>query len=109
MEYLILTGRDLKSSMAGTLGDFSPFFWSVVAPIGLAFLWLGSIYALWETWIRGGSEPTSGAHLFSKLVFSIFMIAVLLASGTALEYLVLGHGVAHAPILGAFVDLARPR
>lgn len=109
MEYLILAGRDLKSSLSGSLGDFSPFFWSIVAPIGLAILWIGSIYALWEVWFRGGAEGGSGSSLFVKVFFSFLMLAAILASGAGLEYLLLGDGVVHAQILGALIELVGPR
>lgn len=105
MEYLVLAGNQLQASLAETLGDYAPLFWSVIAPIGLLILWAGAVYALWETWFRQGRE--SGGGGFLKLVFSLLMVVLILCSGTGVEFLVFGGGHIHARILGALVNLAR--
>jgi hypothetical protein len=105
MEYLVLAGSDIKAGLSQTLGEFAPFFWSVLAPIGLAVLWLWSLYALWGTWRReGGGEELRGGF-FPRLLVSLLLVAMIMGAGTALEYLLLGEGLIHARVLGGVVDL----
>jgi hypothetical protein len=105
MEYLVLAGSDIKAGLSPTLGEFAPFFWSVLAPIGLALLWLWSLHALWGTWRReGGGEELRGG-VVPRLLVSLALVARILGAGTALEYLLLGDGLVHARILGGAVDL----
>ena len=108
MEYLALMGQDLRASLSPTLGQHAAFFWSVVAPIGLALIWVGCVFALWETWFRNGDAKETGSTITFRLFFTVMMSFVVLASGSALEYLLLGGGLVHARVLGGVVDLFRP-
>jgi len=103
-----LLGQDLRASLAPTLGQHAAFFWSVVAPIGLALIWVASVFALWETWFRNGNTKESGSTVTFKLFFTVMMSFMILASGSALEYLLLGGGLVHARVLGGVVNLIRP-
>ncbi len=108
MEYLVLAGNQLQASLADTLGEYGPLFWSVIAPIGLLILWAGAVYALWETWFHQGKGDEGRGGGFIKLVFSLLMVGLILCSGTGLEFLVLGGGHIHAKVLAGVVDLVRP-
>ncbi|MFH1763134.1 MAG: hypothetical protein ABIF09_02980 [Gemmatimonadota bacterium] len=107
MEYLVLAGSDLQATLAQTLGEYAPFFWSVIAPVGLAILWLGGIYVLFETLFRGGNEEDTGGSFLFKLVFGLVTITIILCAGAGLEFLVLGEGHVQASILAGVVDLVR--
>jgi hypothetical protein len=107
MEYLVLAGNGLHESLSRTLGEYAPFFWAVVAPAGLAVLWIGSVFALWQTWSRQKSDGEEGAGVFLRLVFSLVMVVLVLGSGTGLEYLLLGDGHLHSRVLGIVLDLVR--
>jgi len=109
MEYLALMGNDLRSSLSPALGQHAAFFWSVIAPVGLALIWVGSVFALWETWFRSGDGKASSAGLLLKFFFTVGMVLAILASGSALEYLIFDGGMVHARILGSLVDFIRPR
>jgi hypothetical protein len=105
MEYLVLAGSDIKAGLSQTLGEFAPFFWSVLAPIGLTVLWVWSLWALWGTWRReGGGEELRGGFV-PRLLVSLFLVAMIMGAGTTLEYLLLGDGFVHARILGGVVEL----
>jgi hypothetical protein len=108
MEYLVLVGGDLRGSLSNSLGDFAPFFWSVVVPVGLAIIWLGGLYALWETWFRHGGADDTGGGGFFKVFFSLFMVTLILCAGAGLEFLVLGEAHMQSRILAGMVDLIRP-
>lgn len=108
MEYLALMGGDLKSTLSASLGQHAAFFWGVIAPAGLLLIWAGSLYALWESWFRDSGMKETRGSLILKLLFTVMMISLMLISGTALEYLVFGGGLAHARVLGGVVNLLRP-
>jgi hypothetical protein len=108
MEYLTLMGNDLKTSLSQSLGENAAFFWSVIAPVGLAIIWVGSLYALWESWFRNGEAKERGGGLLFKALFTFIMVGVVLAAGSAFEYLVLGEGMVHARLLGGVLDLVGP-
>jgi hypothetical protein len=105
MEYLVIAGGGLKESFSQTLGEYAPFFWGVVAPVGLALLWVLAIHSLWETWRNQGSEEQGRSGFFTKLLFSFVLVALILGSGTGLEYLLLGGGLFHARVLGGVLGL----
>ena len=105
MEYLVIAGGGLQESLSSSLGEYAPFFWSVVAPVGLGILWLGGIYTLWETWFGRGNDPESGGGFFFKAFFGLVLMALILCSGAALEYLVLGHGFVQTRVLAGFLNL----
>jgi hypothetical protein len=109
MEYLALVGGDLREFLSGFLGDTAPFFWSVVAPVFLAIFWLGGIYALWETWFRKPGEGNSSGGPVFKLFATVFLLALIVCSGAALEYLLLGNGHLHSRVLAGILDIVRPR
>ena len=109
MEYMILVGGELRSSLSQSLGEWAPFFWSAVAPIGLAILWLGGIYALWQSWFPGSSDEETGGGLIFRLFFSFFIVAMILCAGAGFEHLVLGDGFIHARILGSVIDIIKPQ
>ena len=107
MEYLVLAGNGLHESLSRTLGQYAPFFWAVVAPAGLAVIWIGSVFALWQTWFRQKSDEEEGAGLALRLFYSLVMVVLVLGSGTGLEYLLLGDGHVHSRILGMMLDSVR--
>jgi len=109
MEYLVLAGSELQASLSQSLGEYAPFFWSVIAPVGLAILWLGSVYALWESWFRQGSEEERGGSLVFKLLFTLVMVALVLCSGAGLEFLLLGDGHVQARVLAGVLNLVSSR
>ena len=108
MEYLALLGGALRTSLSDSLGDWAPFFWSTAAPVGLAIVWLGGIYALWQSWSPAGSGEEGGG-LFFRIFFGVFMIALILCAGAGFEHLVLGDGLIHARILGGVIDIIKPQ
>ena len=108
MEYLVLVGRDLKEVLSRSLGDTAPFFWSFVAPVVLAVLWVGAFYGLWESWFRRGDPGEDGGHLGFKLFFSVFLLSIILCSGASLEYLFLGDPWVHSRILSGILNAIRP-
>jgi hypothetical protein len=75
--------------------------------VGLAILWLGGIYTLWETWFGRGHDPDTGGGFFFKFFFGIVLVALILCAGAALEYLVLGDGFVQARVLAGVVDWVR--
>jgi hypothetical protein len=105
MEYLVLAGTDLRTALSQALGAYAPFFWGVIAPITLGLLWLGCLYTLKAVWRRKRGEEGELGTVLPKLFFTALLSAVILGSGTALEYLLLGDGLVHARILGGVVDL----
>jgi hypothetical protein len=104
MEYLVLAGSELQASLSQSLGEYGPFFWSVIAPVGLAILWLGGLYTLWESWFGQGSEKESGGSLVFKLLFSLIIVTLVLCSGAGLEFLLLGDGYLQSRVLAGVLD-----
>jgi hypothetical protein len=96
MEYLVLAGTDLRTALSQALGAYAPFFWGVIAPITLGLLWLGCLYTLKAVWRRKRGEEGELGTVLPKLFFTALLSAVILGSGTALEYLLLGDGLVHA-------------
>jgi len=107
MEYLVLAGGNLRESLTQKLGELAPFFWGVVAPVALGLLWLGAAHALWKTWARRESEEQRPGGLPFRLLVSLFLVGVILGSGTGLEFLLLGGGYVHARLLGGVLSLAQ--
>jgi len=107
MEYLVLAGGDLKESLTQKLGEFAPVFWGVLAPLALGLLWLGAAHALWNTWARRESEEQGQGGLPARLFVSLFLVGVILGSGTGLEFLLLGGGYVHARLLSGVLSLAQ--
>ena len=105
MEYLVIAGGNLKESVSQILGDFGPFFWGIVAPVGLALMWLAAVHAPWETWRSQRREEERRGGLVTKLLFTFVMLALILGSGTGLEYLLLGGGYIHSQVLDGLLSL----
>lgn len=97
-------GKDLRISLEGILGDHADFFWRRAVPVGLAVVWLACMYGLLATWLAKGNEEEGARGTLGKLFFSVILLALVLASGAGLEYLVLGDGLIHSRILGTIVD-----
>jgi len=104
MEYLVLAGNELQASLSQSLGEYAPFFWSVIAPVGLAILWLGGVYTLWESWFRQGSGEERGGNLVLKLLFSLVIVTLVLCSGAGLEFLLLGDGHLQSRVLAGLLN-----
>lgn len=105
MEYLVIAGAHLKESLSDPLGDFAPFFWNVVVPVGLALGWLAAVHALWETWRPHRKEEEERSGVITKLAFTLVLFGLILGCGTGLEYLVLGYGYLHAQVLNGVLTL----
>ena len=105
MEYLALAGTDIRAALSQALGAYAPFFWGLIAPITLGIRWLGCLYTLRAIWRRKAGEERELGSVLPKLFFTALLSAVILGSGTALEYLLLGDGLVHARVLGGVVDL----
>jgi hypothetical protein len=104
MEYLVLFGNGLKGSFSGILGEGADFFWTKAVPVGLALVWLVCVYGLFSTWILHGREPKERGVFFPRLLFSLFLLTMILGSGAGLEFLLLGEGLIHSQVLGRVLD-----
>jgi hypothetical protein len=107
MEYLTLVGGDLRSHVSEVLGTTAPFFWSVIAPVFLAAVWIWALYALLQSWFGRSENGERGGSLPGKLFMTVFLLLVMVSAGTAFETLVLENPQVHSRLLATVLGLLK--